>query len=180
MAMDKVRVYDFHTQKVSEIPAAELAPGMVEAEVKGVGRVWVSSANGQPSDKRRENLPPELMERVRKIKTDLDQVYPKTIEFWEDGFCRDMHPEKEIAIWEHIAFIYNSSKELAKARKPAVKSFASCWLVRPATRNMFCKFSTSRPSQEEQRRRSSTVITTQTPQRIEHACCRSGTRHTGW
>src|SRR3954469_16250683 len=98
--MAMVRVYDFETQKLSEIPAAELAPGMVEAEVQGVGRVWISSSQGRPSDKQREKLPPELLERVQKIKATLDEVYPKTIEFWEDGFCRDAHPDQEIAIWE--------------------------------------------------------------------------------
>ena len=59
--MATVKVYDFNTEKVSEIPAAELAPGMVEAEVVGVGRVWISNTQARPSEKRRESLPPELL-----------------------------------------------------------------------------------------------------------------------
>jgi hypothetical protein len=39
-----VRVYDLVTKRVNPIPAAELAPGMVEAQVEGVGRVWINSA----------------------------------------------------------------------------------------------------------------------------------------
>jgi hypothetical protein len=127
--MPTVKVYDFDTQKVSEIPAAELAPGMVEAEVQGVGRVWVSSAQGKPSDKRRENLSPELLERVQKIKVTLDEVYPKTIEFWEDGFCRDMHPDREITIWERIASVYNWSKDFGKtleARREIYRLVLAC------------------------------------------------------
>jgi len=39
-----VQVYDFATKKVTSIPASELAPGMVWAQVAGVGRVWVVAA----------------------------------------------------------------------------------------------------------------------------------------
>jgi hypothetical protein len=39
-----VRVYDVVTRKINTIPAAEIVPGMVEAQVDGVGRVWINSA----------------------------------------------------------------------------------------------------------------------------------------
>jgi hypothetical protein len=127
--MAMVRVYDFQTQKLSEVPAAELAPGMVEADVQGVGRVWISSSQVRPSVKQCENLAPELLERVQKLKASLDEVYPQTIEFWEDGFCRDAHPDKEIAIWEHMAFVYESAKDLGKtqeARRELFRLILAC------------------------------------------------------
>jgi hypothetical protein len=41
--METVRVYDSKTRKVFTMPAAELAPDMVEAKIEGIeGTVWVS------------------------------------------------------------------------------------------------------------------------------------------
>lgn len=51
-----VRIYDPAKGKVNVIPSAELAPGMVEADVEGVGRVWINSAAVKLSDK--FNQPP--------------------------------------------------------------------------------------------------------------------------
>ena len=39
-----VRIYDAAKGKINAIPSAELAPGMLEVEVQGVGRVWINSA----------------------------------------------------------------------------------------------------------------------------------------
>jgi hypothetical protein len=46
-----VRIYDPVTGKIGAIPSAELAPGMVESDVEGVGRVWINSAAVKLSDK---------------------------------------------------------------------------------------------------------------------------------
>jgi len=102
-----VQIYDFTTKKVSSIPAAELAPGMIEAEVQGIGRVWVAAS--QLRDEGPYRHPPlteDIRQYLRRIKESLDEVYPQTLEEWEDGFRKDLHAEREIAIWLHIASTY--------------------------------------------------------------------------
>lgn len=45
--------------------------------------------------------------RIRNLKAALDDVRPLSIEEWEDGFMRDLFPEREILWWETIASCYN-------------------------------------------------------------------------
>jgi hypothetical protein len=102
-----VQVYDLTTKKLSSIPASELAPGMIEAVVAGIGLVWVAAANVQIGGPYRH--PPfteNIRQRLRRIKASLDEVFPKTLEAWEDGFRKDLYPRQEIAIWLHIASTY--------------------------------------------------------------------------
>ncbi len=100
-----VRIHDPATGKIHTIPAAELAPGMVEAEVKGVGRVWINSAQVKGG---REHKHPPFEPRVRdlierEIQKPLAEVWPKTLAQWEDNFRRDAEPEQEIGLWCRIA-----------------------------------------------------------------------------
>lgn len=55
---------------------------------------------------RHENLPINLVSRIRLIRAALLGVYPHSMEFWIDGFRGDAHPSREIRIWEHIAACY--------------------------------------------------------------------------
>ena len=48
---------------------------------------------------RRRDPDPSWRPYLVKLKAAFDEHYPRTIEEWEDGFCRDLHPEQEIAIW---------------------------------------------------------------------------------
>src|SRR5688500_14338061 len=52
---------------------------------------------------RHTQLPEDLVTRVRAFEPVFADVYPNTHEKWIEGFQRDLHPESEIAIWEHIA-----------------------------------------------------------------------------
>jgi hypothetical protein len=52
---------------------------------------------------RHERLSDALVSRVRAIRAALLSVYPHTMEFWLDGFKRDVEPEKEVLWWEHIS-----------------------------------------------------------------------------
>jgi hypothetical protein len=100
-----VRIYDPATRKINTIPAAELAPGMVEAQVEGVGRVWINSATVKLSGKFKH--PPfdtEMRDFIeREIQKPLAEVWPKTLAQWEDNFRRDTEPEQEIGLWCRIA-----------------------------------------------------------------------------
>lgn len=96
-------MYDFDTQTLSAIPAAELAPGMVRVRMNGVeGSVWVEAARLQKSPDRHPPFPEQGRDYLRQIKAALDEVYPLTLEAWEDGFRRDHNAEREIATWLHI------------------------------------------------------------------------------
>jgi hypothetical protein len=115
-----VKIYDPVTKKVSTIPQAELGHGMVEVDVVGVGRVWVKS-NQFSVEAGPICHPPigeELMARIRRtIMEPLSEVYPKTLNQWEDGFRRDRHAEREIAIWEIIAQRYTAFVDANKLNK---------------------------------------------------------------
>jgi hypothetical protein len=116
-----VRVHDPVTGKIHTIPAAELAPGMVEAEVKNVGRVWINSEAVKGG--RVYKHPPfdsELRDFIeREIQKPLAEVWPKTLAQWEDNFWRDAEPEQEIGLWCRIAdrFVeFSKSEGLNKAQ----------------------------------------------------------------
>ena len=59
-------------------------------------------------DVRHAILPDELVERIKKFKELLGDVDKSTLDETIDNFKRDMHPEKEVRIWEHIASVYNA------------------------------------------------------------------------
>lgn len=105
-----VKIYDLAHNKISTIPAAELAPNMVEADVVGVGWVWISADEISLAGKVKH--PPfneEKRQKLRQMKAALDEVYPKTIEELEETFRKDSDPDQEIAIRLHIASVYQQS-----------------------------------------------------------------------
>ena len=117
-----VRVYDLVTKKVNSIPAAELAPGMVEVQVDGVGRVWVNSAQVKSGHEyKHPAFEPGLRDFIQKeIQKPLAEVRPITLAQWEDGFRRDAEPEQEIGVWCRIAdrFVeFSKSEGLNRAQK---------------------------------------------------------------
>jgi hypothetical protein len=117
-----VKIYDLGHNKISTIPAAELAPNMVEADVVGVGRVWISADEISLAGKVKH--PPfneEKRQKLRQMKAALDEVYPKTIEELEEAFRKDSDPDQEIAIWLHIASVYQQSTAGKKLTLPQRK-----------------------------------------------------------
>jgi len=103
----RVSVYDFETQTFSTIPAAELAPGMVCVRIDGVeGDVWVDGAQLPLNSHQHPPFDEEIRDLLRQIQAALDEVYPMSLEGWEDGFRRDHSPEREIAYWLHLAQVY--------------------------------------------------------------------------
>lgn len=107
MNNEMVPFLDLKTGQVTMIPADELAPGAVLVEKQGIGQVWIEPDDSiQKAEYRHPPFDDEVRNLFGQIKESLDEVYPKTLEEWEDGFRRDMHPEREIAIWLHIASTY--------------------------------------------------------------------------
>ena len=104
-----VRVFDPESRAVRLMPALELAPGMVAATVEGVtGVVWVDAGQLEEGEYRHPPLSPLLRSQIIRIAQLLADVYPQSLEEWEDGFRRDVDPALEIAIWLHIARAYEA------------------------------------------------------------------------
>ena len=101
-----VQVYDFTTKKLSSIPAAELSPDMMETELIGIGRVWVDASQTRPGPYQHPPFTEDVRQYFRQIKESLDEVYPLTLEQWEDGFRRDIDATGQIALWVFMASIY--------------------------------------------------------------------------
>jgi hypothetical protein len=104
---DTVRVYDFQTEQLTTIPASELAQGMVRARVIGIeGDVWVAASQAIPSEYRHPPFPEDIRDYLRQLQKTFADVYPRTIEQWEDGFRRDTHPDREIALWLYMGDVF--------------------------------------------------------------------------
>jgi hypothetical protein len=105
---DTVRVYDSVSKAVTELPASQLTPNMIQTQVQGLeGVYWVDAGELRMGERRAESFPEEIRDYFRDLKAKLDEVYPMSVEEWEDGFLRDAHPEQEIALWLHAAEIYS-------------------------------------------------------------------------
>lgn len=53
-----------------------------------------------------DELPFNLISRIRLIRAALLDVYPNSMLYWIEGFRRDAHPSREVRIWEHVASCY--------------------------------------------------------------------------
>lgn len=102
-----VRVVDMATHEVTTIPARELAPYMVEAQMEGIeGTVWLDARDLKQGDNKHPPFTEEIRDYFREIKSSIDEFHCLSIEEWEDGFRRDTNPNKEIALWLHLARLY--------------------------------------------------------------------------
>ena len=56
----------------------------------------------QPGPIRHKSLPPELLEQVEAVYEAVGPYLDMTLEQFEIGFMRDLHPEIEVAVWAGI------------------------------------------------------------------------------
>ena len=69
---------------------------------------------------KRKKLSDDLVKRVKNFKELLKEVETSPLDETIENFRKDMHPEREIKIWERIAFRYDayiSENEIADLRK---------------------------------------------------------------
>src|SRR6516165_6766604 len=57
----------------------------------------------RPGPIRNESLPPELLDQIKAVFDVIGSYNGMTLEQFEVGFMRDMHPESEVALWYSIA-----------------------------------------------------------------------------
>jgi hypothetical protein len=56
----------------------------------------------RPGPIRHRSLPPELLDQIRAVHDGIGSYLGTTLEQFEVGFMRDMHPESEVALWYSI------------------------------------------------------------------------------
>ena len=56
----------------------------------------------RPGPIRNESLPPELLDQIKAVFDAIGPYLNMTLEQFEIGFMRDMHPESEVALWFRI------------------------------------------------------------------------------
>jgi hypothetical protein len=81
---------------------------------------------------RHQKLSDSLDARIRVLEPVFAEVYPLTHEAWLDGFQRDAHPEREIALWETMAAAYQSYTGKRSLSLDARKEVFGLLLVRSA------------------------------------------------
>jgi hypothetical protein len=107
MSEKMVRILDPATGKIITIPARELAPEMIRADLLGVGDdVYVDASAARPGPILHPPLGPDLRPVMESFARTFHDVHPMTAEQWEDGFRRDLGMEQEIAIWVHIERVF--------------------------------------------------------------------------
>ena len=65
-------------------------------------REQVDLSQLRPGPIRHESLPPALLEQIQAVFDVIGPYIGMTLEQFEAGFMRDMHPESEVALWCRI------------------------------------------------------------------------------
>jgi hypothetical protein len=65
----------------------------------------------QPGPIRHESLTDEMLEQIRAVFESIGRFTGMTLEEFEIGFMRDMHPEREVAIWSVIVAAWRNYHE---------------------------------------------------------------------
>jgi hypothetical protein len=64
---------------------------------------YVDPSQLRPGPTRHGSLPPDLLEQIRAVYDVIGPYLGMTLEQFEIDFMRDMHPEREVALWYRIA-----------------------------------------------------------------------------
>jgi hypothetical protein len=69
----------------------------------------------RPRSQERTRLEEPIVRRVRLLRAALWPVYPHSMDFWLDGFEREVAPEREIGWWEHVTACFLEFEQLMPA-----------------------------------------------------------------
>lgn len=76
------------------------------------------------------HLPSGFAERIRSLKSILDEAYSRTFDEWVNSFEVDGNPEQELLIWECITLTYSTfveSRPLSiEAKKEVMNALLQC------------------------------------------------------
>jgi len=136
-ASDLVPFLDADTGRVVRIPAAELRPGCVRAQVNGSEEiVWIDPAALHAGPVRHGPFPEEIRDYIRDIHAAFAEHRELSFEEWEDGFRRDANPEREIAIFSHAADVYRrftADEPSPERRHDVYRLLVACMTASPET-----------------------------------------------
>ena len=81
---------------------------------------YVDPKKLRPGPIRHRSLSPDLLEQIKAVFDVIGQYLGMTLEEFEIGFMRDMHPEREVALWFRITKAWLAYHEdfLANERLP--------------------------------------------------------------
>jgi hypothetical protein len=127
---EMVQFYDVESRRIVQIPASELRPGAVRAQVQGIeGLVWLLPRQLKQGDVKHPPFEEEIRAYIRQIQEAFAEQRTLSFEEWEDGFRRDANPEREIALWSHAADIYTAfagSEPSAERRRDIYRCIVAC------------------------------------------------------
>jgi hypothetical protein len=125
-----VPFYDVETGRVVHIPAPELRPGAVQAQVQGIdGLVWLLPEQLTPGEVKHPPFEEGVRAYIRQIQEAFAEHRTLSFDEWEDGFRRDANPEREIALWAHAADVYTAftrGEPAAERRRDVYRCVVAC------------------------------------------------------
>jgi hypothetical protein len=108
MAEKTVRVYDPVTNTVSTRPASELPPNLTKIHIADQGEIWVDTSKIKQEQSRVPGapLPEAARQALGGLRDNFEEVYPRTLEEWEDALRANPHAEHELALWLFMQDMY--------------------------------------------------------------------------
>tara|TARA_Y100000310_G_scaffold336568_1_gene421485 strand:- start:803 stop:1222 length:420 start_codon:yes stop_codon:yes gene_type:complete len=73
------------------------------------GKIFIKDSSEMDlvaAPKKNRKFSEDFIEKTKYLHKVFNEVSPSTLERWLDDFDRDMNPEKELAIWMHMAKTY--------------------------------------------------------------------------
>jgi hypothetical protein len=77
---------------------------------------------------RHQSLSPGLVQRIKRLRSVFKEVSPDSLEKWLEDFRRDLHPDREVWVWERMAklFVRHTTPTDTLGRKKEVFSLVLC------------------------------------------------------
>src|SRR5438270_6682324 len=110
MSDELVDLYDFPSKQIRRVPIGDLPSHFIRVKIDGIENVCWADPN-QLTQGSYQHPPFDAQRRalLQRLIDDLSEVYPMTLEGWEDGFRRDRNPDSEMKLWLDVAEAYRSA-----------------------------------------------------------------------
>jgi hypothetical protein len=113
--------------KLLEVARPDLFEGILRERawrevLKKATRQRVKRSEVKIAPIRHKQLPSDLIGRIRLIRAALMPCVLHSMDYWVDGFQRDMHPADEIAWWEHVAAAFLEYIHMTKLTRQQIQA----------------------------------------------------------
>lgn len=126
-ARKTVKILGPKATQTTEIPRAELAPGMLAARIHGrpdLGVVFIPQGELRLSPRLRSSLPPDFIQLARAVHELVREFI--TWDNFLEGFFREAHPASELREWTKIASIFAVASEQDRDPKTRSELYRLC------------------------------------------------------